>query len=97
MAASKSLTDEQRVMRARVAAHESWANTENRAARATQGHKASPASVDYWLERVDPDGTMTDETRRQAAESKRDAYMTRLALNASKARTRKGAGPNEAA
>jgi hypothetical protein len=27
-----------------------------------QAHKASPASVDYWLERVDPDGTMTPET-----------------------------------
>jgi hypothetical protein len=97
LAASKTLTDEQRAMRARLAAHESWANTESRKARASHGHKASPSSVDCWLDRVDPDGTLTDEARHAAAKSKRDAYMTRLAFNASKARARKGAGPKEAA
>lgn len=89
MAASRTLTPEQRTMRARLAAHESWANTDDRSARTNAGHRASPASVDYWLDRVDPDGTLTAEARRAAAMSKRDAYMTRLAFNASRARARK--------
>ena len=86
MAAFTSLTPEQRTLRARLAAHESWSNTEDRTARASAGHRASPASVEYWLERVDPAGTMTTKARRAAARSKRDAYMTRLAFNACRAR-----------
>jgi hypothetical protein len=80
LAASKTLTDEQRALRARLAAHESWANTENRSARTKAGHRSSPGSVDYWLDRVDPDGTLTPEARQAAAQSKRNAYKTRLAL-----------------
>jgi hypothetical protein len=97
MAAAKTLTPEQRTLRARLAAHESWANTEDRSARTSAGHKASPASLDYWLDRVDPDGTMTDEARRKTADSARKAYMTRLAFAASRARSRKAGDPGEAA
>jgi hypothetical protein len=95
LAASRTLTDEQRTLRARLAAHESWANTEDRTARAEAGHRASPASVEYWEQRVDPDGTLTPEARRAAAKSKRDAYMTRLAFNASRARARKTGGTGD--
>jgi hypothetical protein len=92
LAASRTLTPEQRTLRARLAAHESWSNTENRSARTKAGHRASPASVEYWEPRVDPEGALTPEARRAAAKSKRDAYMTRLEFNASRAR--KGGGAN---
>ena len=80
-----------RVLRARLAAHESWANTKDRTARTAPGHKASPASVEYWLDRVDPDNQMSDETRWAAAESKRKAHMSRLAFASAKAREAKKA------
>jgi len=96
LGAPRPLSPAQRTLRARLAAHESWANTEDRSARTKAGHQASPASVDYWLERVDPDGTMTVAARHAAAKSKRDAYMSRLAFNASRARSarRREVGPN---
>jgi hypothetical protein len=97
LAASTTLTDGQRVMRARLAAHESWANTPDRSARTAAGHKASPASVDYWLDRVDPDRTMSPEARRQAAEAKRNAHMARLAFKASRTRQARKSVPDEAA
>lgn len=99
MPASKTLSSTERVQRARLAAHESWASTANRAARTEAARSASPGSIDYWLERVDPDGTMSPEARRRAAESKRSAYMARLAYRASRARSRKAkaADDNEAA
>jgi hypothetical protein len=95
LAASTSLTPEQRTLRARLAAHESWSNTEDRSKRTSSGYRASPASVDYWLDKVDPDGTMTPDARRRAAESKRDAYMARLAFNASRARAAKRGAPRD--
>jgi hypothetical protein len=94
------LTAAQRTLRARLAAYSSWANTDDRAARTKAGHRASPASVGYWLERVDPDGTLTDESRHAKARAKRDACMARLAFNRSRAQQRKAAAesvPDEAA
>jgi hypothetical protein len=86
------LTRSQRTLRARLAAHESWAATPDRAARTAAGHRSSPASIDYWEPKVDPERTMTPEARRAAARSKRDAYMVRLAYNAAKARRARQAG-----
>jgi hypothetical protein len=82
-------------MRARLAAHESWAKTPDRSARTSAGHRSSPGSVDYWLDRVDPEGTMTPDARRKAAQAKRDAYMARLAFESSRARAaRQEGGPD---
>ncbi len=97
MAASKRLTPEQRSLRARLAAHSSWAATPDRATRSAAGRKASPGSVEYWLDRVDPDGVMTTENRQKAAVSARNAHMARLALASSKARQAKKGGTADAA
>jgi hypothetical protein len=65
-------------------------------------HRASPASVEYWEPRVDPDGKLSAEARRAKARSERDAYMARLAFNRSRARQAREAAalepePDEAA
>jgi hypothetical protein len=91
MAAATNLTNEQRVLRARLAAHASWANTEDRSARTAAGHRAGPGSVDYWERKLDPEGQFDPTECHLRAESARNAYMTRLAFNASKARARKAA------
>lgn len=90
-ASTPPLTPAQRTMRARLAAYRSWSNTDDRADRTRAAHRASPASVDYWLPRVDPDGTLTDDVRLAKARSERDAYMARLAFNRSRARQAKAA------
>jgi hypothetical protein len=83
---AEPLTPEQRKLRARIAVHESWANTEDRTARTEPGRLASPASVDYWLDKVDPDHALTEAERLKRAESKRQAYMARLAFKSAKVR-----------
>lgn len=85
-----SLTPEQRALRARLAAHESWAATPDRSARTRAARDAFMARFER---EVDPDGTMPPEQRRQAAESRRKAYYARLAFKSAQARAkRKGGG-----
>jgi hypothetical protein len=77
------LTPAQRSLRARIAAHESWANTDDRAAR------TKPAR-DKWFQRfldeVDPDRQLPEVERIRRAESKMRAYMLRLAERSAEAR-----------
>lgn len=70
----------------RIGALESWARTTDRAARTRPGFRRSPASIEYWLDRVDPEGRMGRENRLKAAEAARRAYMLRLAEASARAR-----------
>lgn len=70
-------------MTARLAAHESWARTENRSARTAKARAALQAK--FELE-VDPDGSLPPAERARRAEHARKAYYTRLALKSAKAR-----------
>lgn len=72
------MTPEQLSMRARLASHTSWAQTEDRSARTAKARGASPVSRAYWDARHPDDPA--------AAESAHKAYMTRLALRSSQAR-----------
>lgn len=74
-----------RVLRARLAAHESWANTSDRSARTAN---ARHAFHDRFEQQVDPDGTLSPIERRRRAESARSAYFTRLALKSAQSRRR---------
>lgn len=78
-----SLTPEQRVLRARLAAHESWAATPDRAAR-TQA--AREAFIRRFYDQVDPDRTLPPAERRKRAESARKAHYARLAYRSVQAR-----------
>jgi hypothetical protein len=68
------MTPERRRRRARIAAHASWANTADRAARTAAATKA------FRFERqVDPDGLLPEDVRAAMAQHARTAYMLQLA------------------
>ncbi len=73
----------ERALRARIAAHESWARTEDRTARTAN---ARAAALDRFEKQVDPEGTLPPAERALRAEHKRKAYFTRLALKSAQAR-----------
>jgi hypothetical protein len=85
---SDGLTPSERALRARLAAHTSWANTSDRQARTAPGRKAA---MDRFERQVDPDGTLDPEERALRAEQAKKAHMTRLALKSAQARRRKRA------
>lgn len=67
----------ERALRARIAAHTSWANTADRKARTAPGRAASMARFE---KEVDPDGVLSP------AERALRAHMARLALKSAKVR-----------
>lgn len=73
------LSPELRTLRSRIAAHESWARTENRPARTAAARRA--------LEQKFLDEAGGDPKR---AESLRSAYYARLAFKSAQARRRRG-------
>ena len=83
-----SLSPSERTLRARIAAHESWAKTPDRKARTSAGTKAF---LDKFELGVDPDGILEPAERARRAESKRKAHFARLALASAKARRLKKA------
>lgn len=79
------LTPSERVLRARIAAHTSWANTSDRSARTAPGRRAFLARFE---DQVDPDGTLPAHERTRRAEQAMKAHMARLALKSAQARRR---------
>ena len=84
------LTPQQRSLRARLAAHTSWANTTDRAARTAAARKAS---MDRFDRLVDPDGVLPPAERALRAAHARKAYFARLALRSARARRARRADP----
>ena len=82
------LTPTERSLRARVAAHRSWANTADVLARTEPGRRAAMERFDR---EVDPDGTMDPLERARRAGHARSAYFSALALKSAKARRLKKA------
>ena len=80
------MTPEQRVMRARIAAHTRWANTDDRSA-ATE--PARRAFADRWERLVDPDGVLDPDERARRAEHAKRAHFQRMALRSAQSRARK--------
>ena len=68
---------------AKIAAHTSWANTEDRAARTAAARKAAH---DRFAHQVDPNGVLPPEERAKRADNARRAYFTRLAMLSARAR-----------
>lgn len=77
-----------RSLAARIAAHESWARTPDRAARTAA---ARQAFADRFEREVDPDGVLPPAERAKRAASARKAYYLRLAAASAKARRKAGA------
>jgi hypothetical protein len=89
----------QRQLIGRYGGLKSWANTTDRSARTAATRKASPANLDYWLARQDPErfADATPEQRLAAAEAARRAYMAELAMRSAKARRQRAAAKSAAA
>ncbi len=83
------MTPEQKTLRARIAAHERWAQTPDRTA-ATAA--ARLAAVTRWERQVDPDGILDPRERSQRAESAKKAYYVQLALKSVQARAARAYG-----
>ncbi|WP_327066764.1 hypothetical protein [Kitasatospora sp. NBC_01302] len=73
----------ERTLRAKLAAHVSWANTPDPASRTA---KARAAQLTRFEREVDPDNQLSDEERTRRAEHAKKAYYTRLALRSAQAR-----------
>lgn len=89
----------ERALRARLAAHLSWAATADPTARTAP---ARAAFLDRFAREVDPDGTLPPAERERRAASARKAHFTRLALRSARVRARRrpappSSGPGEAA
>lgn len=80
---SERLTPAQRTLRAKLAAHVSWANTEDRAARTAAARKAAH---DRFAKQVDPEGVLPPEERAKRAENARKAHFSRLAMLSARSR-----------
>lgn len=70
---------------ARAAAHQSWANTNDRAQRTAPARQAFLARFE---QQVDPDGQLSPEERRRRAEAAKKAYFLRLAAKSAERRRR---------
>lgn len=73
----------ERQLLARLAAHQSWANTANRTARTAP---AREAFLTKFEDQVDPRRELTPEERAKRATNARKAHFTRLALKSAQSR-----------
>ncbi|MFJ9365426.1 hypothetical protein ACIRRA_13540 [Nocardia sp. NPDC101769] len=85
-------TPNDRVLQARIAAHASWAKTDDRAARTAKARKAMESKFE---KQVDPDGVLPPDERARRAEHARKAHYTRLALKSAQARRRRSRGSDK--
>lgn len=76
----------------RYGALKSWANTPDRSARTRPARSKSPASLDYWLNKLDPErfAAATAQQRLDAADAMRRAHYTQMALKSAAVRSNRG-------
>jgi hypothetical protein len=91
VAASTTLTSAERVLRGKIAAHTSWANTSDRSARTAAARRA--AEERFEIE-VDPDGTLPPAERAKRAENARKAHFQRMALKSAQVRRARATAAN---
>lgn len=83
-----NLTPSERSLQAKMAASAKHAKTDGTEATAA-ARAASPASDDYWINKVDPGGELSVKERTKRARNAKREHFTRLALKSAKARTQK--------
>lgn len=77
------LTPSEKSLRGRIAAHESWSRTPDRAARTANARRAL---LDRFEKQVDPDGVLPVAERQRRADHARKAHFSRLALRSASSR-----------
>lgn len=80
------ITPSERVLRTRLAAHVSWANTKDRSARTAPARRAY---MERFERQVDPDGKLDPCERARRADHAMRAHLTRAALKSAQARRRR--------
>jgi hypothetical protein len=88
------LTPAELSLRGQIAAHESWARTEDRSARTAPARRAA---LDKFELEVDPDGKLQPAERARRAEHARKAHFKRMALRSAQARRLRAGGGDDAA
>lgn len=82
----------------KIGALESWSRTPDRKKRTAPGHRASPTSVTYWINKLRADGEVAEADLDKAAEAAHRAYMLRLSRRSAEVRAaRTAAKKNNAA
>jgi len=89
VAAAKTLTPEQRTMRARIAALARWSKEDP----APAVKRAQDGLLARFEREVDPDNQLPPKERRRRAEAARRLHMTRLAFASSKSRRARRSDP----
>lgn len=80
---SDSLTPQERVLRAQIAAHTRWSGDENPTEATAPARKAW---MDHFERQVDPEGTLPPDERARRAASARKVYYKQLAFKSAVAR-----------
>lgn len=80
---------------ARNAANARWARESNRTGATAAARENSPASIEYWMRQVDPNGRLPREQRLKQAENAKRAHYGALMRKARRAKAAKAA--NQAA
>ena len=86
------LSPEHRVLRAQIAAHQSWSRTKDRSARTAPARKAM---LDRFEDQVDPERVLSPPERATRAEHARIAHFKRLSLKSAQARRSRAGGATE--
>lgn len=93
------LTSEQRSIRGKIAAHESWSRTPDRTARTAKARRAADERFEAAVladaiasGEIQPGGSLPADECARRAEHKRTAYFQRLALKSAQARARLNGG-----
>ena len=89
------MTPQDRSLRARLAAHTSWANTLDPTSRTANARAAANGRFEREAREKHPDAT--DEQIARVAEHLKSAHFSRLALQAAAARRHKAEAKNTAA
>jgi hypothetical protein len=82
----------ERSTQARIAANERWAKEPDRAGATAKARANSPASIEYWMKKVDPGEQMPRDQRLRRAQNAKTAYYQKRALAMRQAKAAKAAG-----
>lgn len=85
-------TPSERSTIARIAANSRWAQEDDRVTATAKARNSSPASIEYWMRKVDPDNQMPRDQRLRRAENAKNAYYQKRMRAARQAKARKAAG-----
>ncbi len=85
-------TPAERSVIASIAANTRWSREDNRSGATATARAKSPASLEYWKNKVDPEGKLAPAVRLAMAENAKSAYYKKAALRMRQAKAAKRAG-----